>query len=589
MDCKARLPVAPDEIGLLGEDLSALNWLFNNGQRTPEQDEMYPLPDGARLRIGQASWGNDRVIDQRGRTWRPIALADPFNGPEPVTVSTVSPDTGVTFFSYGAIHSFPSSETLAFAAPFFDLSVPAWALFHVKGCWEASLGKAVGFTNNVGMNLKELLTDLDNIERHRHSGDFRYDEDELRAALRVLGHWHNINDAELEYEEVASLFREMIHSGLYLSPVIRSDYKDCDYASDWDRSIWSNELKAFMDRYNARRKAMREGSEAQRQTFVANRLKWMELSASVADIEYEIEILRQKAWNIKNEWDRLFGESYLAFLVATDRLHYAETRVNIIEVDIDGGLTPERLEALIEELCNSDEKRAEMERYKRDVQLADFLDKEEAFGGNANPDAIAEYVRKCREVLKELKRLLHPDRWRLQPGFDSLTESQEKELYQYCLRVLETKNDDIGYHPGQIGWDHPSYEFLCRIRDRALDIFASAGVDIDTGLTLPGFRTIQEQIVWLEREITLLGKQKITAQVDLDKLFQRSEKREVARWKAEIEHTEGHDEIRDYYSGLAQQAVEKAEILEGQIAEWTASVATSNNDNKAHKTNEAAE
>ena len=301
---------------LLDHDLSALTWLFNDGRRTARQDEQYPLPPGARQRIGQASWGNDHTIDQRGRSWQPLMLSSTGRDGMPVTVSDVSPDTGVTFFSYGAIHSFPSEGTLARAARFFRLTVPAWALMHLKGAWEASLGNAVGFTNNVDLDLRDLLTNPRHVEDHRHDGAFQPSEAQTDAALEVYRSADGASDLGFDDTEIADLLREMMLSGLYLHPVIRPDYKSCDYVPDDDRTVWSPELKSFVERFEARRRTLEEASEEERRQFISDRLKWIELSETVTDLEYEIEMFRQKAWNIKNEWDRLFGANYLAFLTA---------------------------------------------------------------------------------------------------------------------------------------------------------------------------------------------------------------------------------------------------------------------------------
>lgn len=556
------------EISLLGKDLTALNRLFNQGQRTELQDKLYPLPPDARQRIGQSSWGNCEYTDQRGRTWKPLEIPDIVNAGKFIPVSDVSPDTGVTFFSYSAIHSFPSWRTLAFAACFFDLSIPTWALFHLKGCWEAWMGKQVGFTNNVGSNLGELLTDPMNLERSCHSGEFRLDHDQLRSAMNILRRHHRSSGPDMRFDDLADLLREMSLARLYLKPVFGSHVKDRDVGKRWDQSDWSPELWSFVERWDTRRKTIESGSDEEKQEFFSYRLQWIELSEAVTDLGYEIEVLRQKAWNIKNEWDRLFGPSYLAFLVATNRLHYAETRLSLIELEGDDLLTPERLEEMIRKIEEADETLGEIERYTRDVQLADSLEKDESGTGAANPDDIVEYERKVREVIREILFLSHEDRWNQQKNFEKLLQKQKDEIKEYFERAVEIKNNDVGYQRGQVGWDHPSYAFLCRVRDRILDIFSTAGVEIDLSLVLPGFEKIADQIFWFEREIPILESEKVSAQVKLDELCESAEKREVARWKAEIDDPECHSQVRDYYDRLAREAIEKAEPLEMCIEDW---------------------
>ena len=144
-----------------------------------------------------------------------------------------------------------------------------------------------------------------------------------------------------------------------------------------------------------------------------------------------------------------------------------------------------------------------------------------------------------------------------------------------CRRVLQIKNSDVGYQSGHVGWDRPSYLFLCRIRDRVKEIFATAGVDIDTGLVLPGFKTVAEQTAWFERELSLLEKEKRAARVDLDELYDTAQKGDVARWRAEIRDTARHEEIRQHYDDLAAKAKEDAKPLEARIEAWRASCCSS--------------
>ena len=80
--------------------------------------------------------------------------------------------------------------------------------------------------------------------------------------------------------------------------------------------------------------------------------------------------------------------------------------VNLIEVHEGEELTPERLEAMIQDIVSEDEKHAELERYKHDVQLADAFAKDDGIPGTVDLDELLEYENMTREVLKELKKLL---------------------------------------------------------------------------------------------------------------------------------------------------------------------------------------
>jgi hypothetical protein len=574
-------------VATLGADLETLNHLYNNATYSQAQRQGDSGP-GAAAAVGPDHYGIGPLSSTHGgAVGQPLMLHQPAGDGEPVS----DREKGHLFFDYDSEHLFPSSRTLARTAAFFGLPYPIAVFLCLKGAWEAAC--AAGYAEsasrlrasgspagagNRGTDLFAgdfctLLATIVENDAVRHDVQFRgrflSSLDAIRRELEALkGYWPG---RSLGPEELEALARDLLLADSGMPPLCNEEAmasRDTGIADLASLQAVSVQVRRFAGDVDD---ALHPGglvSGADKEKFFITRVRWIGLREEVTDLGYAIERIQHKHRNIKMSWTRLFGDALVALTEAAGRLEMAHRCWAVIESDPDGRLTPEKLEELV--AAAREEEQRKLEAAKIDAWTATGLHVEiRGELGHVDPELLAEYERKCREIIDQLVRLTHYDARLRKPEAQKLSDEQIAKLDEICRQSLRIRRGSVSnFRPGQIGWDTPSYEFLARMLREVREIYERAGLDTDPGNVIPADKTPSERIEWLEEEIEWLEHLRRDLLADLENLHETERHGEVAKWQSDIDDPRRHDEIREHYMNYAQAADAEAAKLEAEVERW---------------------
>jgi hypothetical protein len=155
---------------------------------------------------------------------------------------------------------------------------------------------------------------------------------------------------------------------------------------------------------------------------------------------------------------------------------------------------------------------------------------------------------KGKKLARQIAMLIHDDVIRKNEQYDRLTEKQKQELRECFDRTMDVKCSEIGFSPGQVGFQMRSSVELQFILDKIKTILANAGIDINAD-HIPAGDTLDQKSEWFETQTQLLEAQIFQARQTLAQLLNDPD---VRANRNHLACPELYDEIRDGLKRLAE-------------------------------------
>lgn len=233
-----------------------------------------------------------------------------------------------------------------------------------------------------------------------------------------------------------------------------------------------------------------------------NRCVWQTLLDELDTIFIDIENARLKNAETEQNYLRLFGPIIIEQTELETEIKLMERRLFFMRSE--PGITDEELDEKIRET------QEQLERDMAELRLKSAIAMEtaaaqawESFGAPMPPGALEEEKECCKQEIRAIRKMTHPDILMNNPEYANLSEEQKKELKEILLDALKISPSELGYPPNFAYHDMRSLEGLRQVRKRVEMILKTSNIQVELQYQIQG-ETIHEQIAWLEEEIILL-------------------------------------------------------------------------------------
>lgn len=245
-------------------------------------------------------------------------------------------------------------------------------------------------------------------------------------------------------------------------------------------------------------KALRESTTQQKEIFFQKRIEYVTLKTKVDDQLYDLETLKKQKELLNQNFFNTFAE--LLFELEGLKLEHEilGKRKEIKEKfpDLPENEIQTKAEELLENAKNDLITTME-NKIRAEVMLSE--------GGRvATKQEIDDYFKKSKETLTRIKLLLHPDKLIHNPGYHKLSEGQKKVIKELGVKVFEIKKDELATPSVFVGYSNRSLDVLNKMLETVMTIFEFAGMDVEN-YVIKG-NSLEERILWLENEISVLNK-----------------------------------------------------------------------------------
>ena len=319
----------------------------------------------------------------------------------------------------------------------------------------------------------------------------------------------------------------------------------------------SPELCAYVERSrHARELWQRSPSQAQEQ-FRQEKSLWLDLQEQLGDQLLFLEARRLAQEAVHQRWLALFGEAYLV-------LQEQEARVEACRCRVEWKLAhPEITREALEQLVRDAEsaRKTKLRTLRSRLAIASLGITQHA-AGVMSPEALSDYRRQCKNLLRQIWLLLHPDRLAHDAGYGRLTERQKATLEELWHRAMTVKESELGIEPGCVGADHRSLVVLHDILATVNGILAESGIETDIHLIITG-ETIEDQLAWVHRSIQRLEDELDAIHAELLTILNEPE---IQQRTMDLDRTPSEQDARTQEM-LAQARAhrDQAEQLEAQL------------------------
>ncbi len=547
----------------LANDLGEIiNRFYGNPLNSDWQNKNYSKPSGKGKPIS-----HDQVGCIACTSKLPLIL----NGYDDEPVCSVKGNAAKRFWYMGTDHISPKLRDIVRLGFFFHCDIFTTTLLALKCEWERYLAKVRGYTVNGKdsfqgkfvdepdqVELRGFNPDIEAIQKliceHYEMVSGKEQTPEVSTELDKLNKLHYNDyidpDEKKRGDKIKTLANQMIRSQLQL------------------RSMESAAFKGLVSKWIDELKQLKLGNEKQQEMFWINKCTWLEVIASVKDFLFSEQEARINNERIRIKFLNIFGEEYLELEEVIFQIRTLKRRIEILEVNPK--MSEEELEQTLKEYEEKD--REEFEKLKFDVKLAPSIDIPPP-DGDIDPKELVDYMQKIKEVMFQLRMLLHPDRWRFIPEYKNATDDEKKRLKELWVktqdenkfikdlqrRSMEIKQSDLQYAEGTVGAQMLSLARLMDILATVKKILKHAGMDVNTEYIIEG-ETILDKIEWLEKEIKILKEDIKNIQNELIRI--KGDK-ETLRQKQVVECESEHEKVKkDMMEQVEKYMQEKAELEE---------------------------
>lgn len=518
---------------LLKDDIDDLIAGYESNDAITENQREQWYKEGKKAAITHTSFGCG------GKKYsNPLRLlkADGWNG-EPV--GSFTGRSAQSYFDYNENHVFPPLVDLVRIGVFFHLSLYRTCALALKGEWESFFAKTVNnYRANTGVRLIDILKDRSGHEMREANNRFNPDTQVLFDTLEY-------------YQKQATAVGYNIKSfDIMIQNMLKNELH-------WKRNE-GRSVAAFAEAEQKRLALLREGTTAEQEAYWTARMSWQQSQSELDDIHLQIENFRLKNREIERRWLCEFGKQEIDIQVNTFKFIDLERRLLLLQTN--PGMTLEELETVVE---NEEEKHFQQQRkLKSKALISELLDKRDIEGTPSSHEILINHQKECKRLIRKIYKLIHPDSLEAHPKFLDLTDNQKEELNQFLIACLEPDSDELGFPKGFFNADMRSPEGLARVLARIQEVLDNAGLEIPSGVFIRG-ETLAEQLVWLNREIERLEKDRVLA---LDRLKDIAADPEVKRKQKLLDQPEQHQQIKEEMQKKIEELQTAIRNLEVELA-----------------------
>lgn len=514
----------------LGDDLDSIIGAFEMNPDVTEWQRSVWRQEGKKKAITHDMFGCDHE--------KALAFEDG------TTVGSLKRNSARRFWDYAGWHVFPPIEDVVRFCLFMHLDLYRTLALVLKTEWEHFFAHEVnGWRAADGTNITDILLDRDEHVLREALTRFQPREDLYNLLGDLASRHAPASDTRGPFLEghtpctFSDLVKEMLMGRYHF------------------HSVAGEELTRFSARARREFALLVEGTEEQKRVYALEKARWVSLRQELEDVYLLIENQRLRNAHTRREWLTLFGKEEIELREAALTLERNDMRFNLKKVN------PEWSREDIERHIADEEarRRLELTRLKTDAVLAPHLVKVPAETATEGDAVTADrYLKECKTVLRQIRRLLHPDRLMHHPSYGHLTEGQKERLEEMLLAALEVRPEELGYPEGYMLHDMRSLEGLKSALTRVEAILGNPGVEVDERLAIQG-ETLPEKLSWLQREVRMLEDELLAAKAELQALFEDEDR---VRERAILNDTAGHDRVRADLAARTEDIRRGAERLE---------------------------
>lgn len=462
------------------------------------------------------------------------------DGHDGYPVGSISPGQAERIWDYNTSHAFPPARDLVRFSVFMHLDCYRTLALVLKGEWERYFGYTLkGWRTNNARNLFliDILKGTTEQEMRQANSKFSPNTQDIFDLLEL--HGKIASGAGYTGSNFESLVREMIHGEYHW---VGQDNKT---------------LAHFIATETERMHRLREGNAEEQQAFWLARCSWTQLQADLDDLHVRIENTRLANREAERQWLAVFGDLELELEKLEAKIWSLERRILIKQNDPALGLEA------VDNLLAADEKMRQklLEDLRFMVGIAPFLQKADLCGTAAGPEQKNDYQRECKQLIRQIYTLIHPDHLENHPKYHDLTDRQREELKTILLACLEIRPEELGVPKGFIEHDMRTPDGLRRVLERVELILEKAGIDIKIDAEIQG-ETIQEQLVWLEEACQKLEKDHQAGRSTLKAMMENADIRQKL---ALLDLPEQHDKVREDIRKKIDDNKTKVEALTREV------------------------
>jgi len=519
----------------LGDDLDTIIRSFDTNTAVTERQKEIWRQEGKKRAITHGMFGCDHE--------KALAFEDG------TKVGSLKQNSARRFWDYAGGHVFPPVEDIARFCFFMHLDLYRTLTLLIKTDWERFFAHDVnGWRAADGANLTDTLLDTDEHALRDALARFQPRQD-LYTLLAELASRHapmsNRRPEDGPFLEghtpstFASLVNEMLMGRYHF------------------HSAASTEVVQFTAQARKEFVLLVEGTEDEQRVYSLKKAKWVSLRQELEDLYLLIENQRLKNAHTRREWLVLFGKEEIDLREAALEFERGDIHYNLKIAN--PGWTRDEIERYVEE--EDARRQLELSQLRTDSALAPHLVGVTVTGGGSGEGKATEpdrYMKECKTVLRQIRRLLHPDRLMHHPSYNRLTEGQKGRLKELLLKALEVRPEELCYPAGYALHEMRSLEGLNNALSRIEAILGNPGVDTDERLVIQG-ETLPEKLAWLQEEVRVLEDEILGAKAELQALFEDADR---ARERAILTDPASHEKVKDDLRTRTAQLIQEAGRLE---------------------------
>jgi len=563
-----------DRYVLLGEDLTKLLEGYETNPFITEAQRRTWYAEGRRKAITHGMLGKDhpralRLLQEDGYDGQPVG--------------SLTSRSAESFWTYMENHVFPPEDDLIRLGIFLHLDLYRLLALVLKGKWEEFFAREVcGWRANVGKDLAQVFQD----EKAMEEAMSRFNPDTSGLLWKLLYHanidFKNKGKPLFDEKEAQAPIGALVEKAMEMMRgegirwLLHAGYTPESFDTlvqsmllaklNWVATD-SPELEQF------KRKAVEEvviwnlGTAEEREEYWILKQTRLQLLMELDETLLMIESVRLKNARVDYEYLKIFGGLELECKEA--RLRCWELEQKIILKNLSPSATEEEVEQML--LEKKKELENEVARLKEKVKVASSLDQvRDIFkvttlllgsGKEISEKERAEYLQKCKKLLREIFLKTHPDSLKNNPVYAKLTPKQKKELAEAFAKAQEIKETELSYSAEFIESQYRTLNTLQAILDQVNAILENAGIDIDIRLEIKG-ETLRERLAWLKEEIDRLEGMIQAAKVQLYALL---EDEDIARKRSVLGDPTIHDQLKETLKAETKKHKKRAEELEAEL------------------------
>lgn len=562
----------------LGEDLTTLIDSYVDNPLITDHQRAIWHPKGRKHAITHAMLGNDHE-----KALQLLVGA----GSDGRLVGSLSGRSAESFWNYNDNHVFPPTDDLIRLGIFMHLDVYRILALVLKGKWEEFYAREIcEWRANVGKDLSEILQQED--EMAEALSQFNPDTRKLFSLL--------LKNANIDITETKGSLAQDTGHGLQTIDAIVEDLMDKlpQHGIRWliearyspnafdtlvqtmllNQMHWvatnSGELDHFKQHAVEEIAVCIQGTDQERYSYWRLTQARIQLLMEMDDLYLQFESMRLQNEATNCKYLSVFGEHEIALSEASSRFYVLEQKLLLKRADPK--LSRDELDTEVQEKI--DEMKRQLDKLTQDTQYAAVInDKSQMWGdmakvlGLSSPlggEEKAAYIDKCKKILREIYKLIHPDHLKNDPAYEKLTPEQREELRQTLDEALKIRKEiELGIPPGYIESRYRSPEALQQILDRVKSILKDAGINFRVDFVIQG-DTLLERLAWLEKDVERIEAYIRSAQLDLQALMSNED---IQQKRAILSNEGKHEDIKKEMEEKTEEYRKKAEKLEADLEE----------------------